>query len=247
MKKNFLLVIICVIAVLCASALSAAADPIRVAVNPDAKPFKYLNDDGVFSGIDAEVMNGIAESQGFEVEYIVKDFEEILEAVANCEVDAAISALTMTTERSSMVSFSEPYVMGMQSAFIRMKNDDFTDISDEGIKVIGAKAGTTGEKNARIIAEIADKEVKLYPDYESLFQALEGDVIDAAIADELLTKQIVDGLADIMSIGQPISAETYAIAVCPSNKDLVKSINDGLNSMRRSGKLDEIVLENLMK
>lgn len=248
MKKNFLFGILFILAVLCISVLSATAnDQIRVAINPDAKPFKYLDEDGKFAGIDAEVMNAIAESEGLDVEYVEMSFEDILDAVANCEVDAAISAITVTPERSSLVTFSEPYVMGMQSVFVRLKNDGLADISDPAIKVIGAKAGTTAERNARAIAEMFNNEVKVYADYESLFQALESDEIDAAIADELLVKQTVDSIGDIMSLGQAISAETYAIAVCPSNTDLVTKINKGLNTYRRSGKLDEIVLENLMK
>ncbi len=243
MKKYLL---ICLIFAVFCSAFAVSADPIKVAVNPDAKPFKYLDEEGNFAGIDAEVMNGIAESQNLEIEYVVMDFEELLDAVASCEVDAAISALTLTEKRSEIVSFTSPYVMEAQSTYVRLANDSWTGISDPAIKVIGAKAGTTSADSAAIISDMNSVEVRLYPDYGLLFQALENNEIDAAISDELLAKGFVDSYADMMTIGQPLNAEAYAIAVCPNNPDLVKTFNDGLNEMRQSGKLDQIVLDNLM-
>lgn len=243
MRKSFILCVL--IAVLCCSAAAVYAGPIRVAINPDTKPFKYLDEDGVFQGIDADVINGIAEAAELEIEFVEMDFSQIIEAVAKCEVDAAISALTQTERRSALVRFSDPYVMGLQSAFVRLSNDGWADISDPAIHVIGAKSGTTAEDNSRILSERHNFEVKLYANYSELFAALESDEIDAAISDELLAKEFVDSYADIMTIGQPLTSEPYAIAVCPTNSELLKSINSGLNTMRRSGDLDGIVLRQL--
>lgn len=244
MKK---LLLVCVIGIILCSVLSAAADPIKVAINPDTKPFKYLDENGEFAGIDAEVINIVARSQDLEIELVPMEFSEIIDAVASCEVDAAISALTLTENRSKLVSFTDPYVMGAQSVYVLAKNDDWKDISDPSIKTIGAKTGTTSEDSVTVISDMNKVESKLYQDYESLFKALEDGEIDAAVADELLAKSFVDSYADIMTIGQPLSAEVYAIAVCPSNTELLQTLNKGLNELRRNGTLDQIVLDNLMR
>lgn len=242
MKK---ILLICIMIIVLCSALTAAADPIKVAINPDTKPFKYLDENGEFAGIDADVINSIAEAEGLEIEFVEMEFDEIMDAVASCEVDAAISALTKTENRSKMVSFSEPYIMGLQSAFIRLKNDGWKDISDPAVKILGAKSGTTSEENSRIAAERLNLELKHYPDYAELFEALENDEIDVAISDELLAKQFVDSYGDMMTIGQPLTSEPYAIAVCPNNTDLLETINHGMSELRKNGTLDEILLENL--
>ena len=244
MKK---LLLICVIGIIFCSVLSAAADPIKVAINPDTKPFKYLDENGEFAGIDAEVINIVARSQDLEIELVPMEFSKIIDAVASCEVDAAISALTLTENRSKLVSFTDPYVMGAQAVFVRSKNDGWKDISDPSIKIVGAKSGTTSEDSVTIISDMNKVESIFYTDYESLFKALENDEIDAAVADELLAKSFVDSYADIMTIGQPLSAEVYAIAVCPSNTELLQTLNNGLNELRRNGTLDQIVLDNLMR
>lgn len=244
MKK---LLLICVIGIIFCSVLSVAADPIKVAINPDTKPFKYLDENGEFAGIDAEVINIVARSQDLEIELVPMEFSKIIDAVASCEVDAAISALTLTENRSKLVSFTDPYVMGAQAVFVRSKNDGWKDISDPSIKIVGAKSGTTSEDSVTIISDMNKVESIFYTDYESLFKALENDEIDAAVADELLAKSFVDSYADIMTIGQPLSAEVYAIAVCPSNTELLQTLNNGLNELRRNGTLDQIVLDNLMR
>lgn len=242
MKKVLL---ICIMVIVLCSALTAAADSIKVAINPDTKPFKYFDENGEFAGIDADVINSIAEAEGLEIEFVEMEFEEIMDAVASCEVDAAISALTKTENRSRLVSFSEPYIMSFQSAFVRLKNDSAKDISDPAIKIIGAKSATTAEENSRIAAGRLNLELKLYPDYAQLFEALENDEIDAAVSDELLAKQFVDSYGDMMTIGQPLTSEPYAIAVCPNNTDLLEAINHGMSELRKNGTLDEILLENL--
>ena len=233
------------VGILLCSALTAAADPIKVAINPDAKPFKYIDEDGEFAGIDADVIHVIAEIEDLDIQFIEMPFENIFNAVKACEVDAAISALSKTEARAKVVSFSEPYVMSLQSAFVRMKNIHLSGITDPAIKVIGAKAATTAEDNGRIIAEKNHCELKVYETYSELFAALENDVIDAAIADEMLAKEYVDSYSDVMTIGAALTSEPYAIAVCPENSDLLNAINHGLNEMRKNGKLDEIVLSNL--
>ena len=89
-------------------------------------------------------------------------------------------------------------------------------------------------------------EHKHYENYADLFAALENDQIDAALSDEFLAKEFVDSYADIMTIGQAIANEPYAIAVCPDNNELVQKLNAGLAALQQSGKIDEILLTNLM-
>lgn len=245
MKKNLFLLMV-IFAVLSAAVLSASADSVKVAINPDTKPFKYLDENGNFAGIDAEVINAIAEETGLELEFVQMGFDEILDAVASCEVDAAISAFTKNENRQEMVLFTEPYLIGSQSTFVRIKNDSFKDITDSNIKTIGSKTGTTGETSARIIAETFNYEKKHYENYADLFAALENDEIDAAISDEFLAKEFVDAYADIMTIGQPLANEPYAIAVCPDKSDLLQTLNTGLAAIQKTGKVDQIVLQNLM-
>ena len=77
MKKNLFISLLIVIFVLSAGVLTAAADPVRVAINPDTKPFKYYDEAGEFAGIDADVINGIAEVEGLEIEFVEMKFEDI--------------------------------------------------------------------------------------------------------------------------------------------------------------------------
>ena len=245
MKKTTLICILCVVCAMFAGVLSAAADTVSIAINPDTKPFKYYDEDGNFAGIDAEIINAIAEETGLEFNYIPMDFSEIIDAVSTCDVDAAISALSITENRSKLVSFTIPYANDQMSAFARLANDDFKDIQDPAIKVIGAKAGTTAEEAADLLLETFDYEKKVYAGYAELFEALENDEIDVAIADEMLAKQFVNDYADMLTIGQPLVMEPYAIAVCPSNTELLNTLNAGLTALSLNGTLDEIILKNL--
>ena len=244
MKKNTIYIFI-VFIIMIFTAANVSADTITIAINPDSKPFKYYNEEGEFSGIDADVINALAEETDLDLEFIEMDFDKIIDAVKECQVDAAISALTLTENRAQAVDFTEPYILSAQSAFVRLKNDGIKDITDENIHAFGAKRATTAENTVNILGDRFGREVKLYTSYAELFKALENDEIDAAIADELLAKDFVDTYADMMTIGQPLSAEPYAIAVCPSNPELTEKLNAGLLKLQQDGKINEIILKNL--
>lgn len=245
MKKAILFCLF-IIFTLSISVINAGADSIKVAINPDTKPFKYYDRDGKFAGIDADVINALAEELDLEIEFVEMKFENIIDSVSSCDVDAAISALSKNENRSEKVSFTDAYIMGQLSAFVRLKNDNYKDITDENIDVIGSKIGTTAEAAGKDFAVKYNLEHKHYENYADLFAALENDEIDAALSDEFLAKEFVDSYADIMTVGQAISIEPYAIAVCPNNNELVQKLNAGLSSLQQSGKLDEILLNNLM-
>lgn len=244
MKKS-IIYILSILIIMIISAANVSAETITIAINPDSRPFKYYNEEGEFSGIDADVIKALAEDADLDLEFIEMDFDKIIDAVKECKVDAAISAITLTENRAEAVAFTEPYIVSAQSAFVRLKNDGMKDITDENIHVIGAKRATTSENTVNILGDRLGLDVKLYKNYAELFEALENDEIDAAIADELLAKDFVDTYADMMTIGQQLSAEPYAIAVCPSNTELAGKLNTALLKLQQEGKLNEIILNNL--
>ena len=59
MKKNSIYFFIIFI-IMIFTATNVSADTITIAINPDSKPFKYYNEEGEFSGIDADVINALS-------------------------------------------------------------------------------------------------------------------------------------------------------------------------------------------
>jgi len=73
-----------------------------------APPFAIKTQDG-WTGITIELVRRIAERRGFSYELREMGLEEMLEAVAKGEVDAAAAALTVTAEREERLDFTHPF------------------------------------------------------------------------------------------------------------------------------------------
>lgn len=120
MKK--LLSVILSVAMLCSTAVFVSADEslsagemsetktVRVGIDAEYEPFEYY-ENGELTGFDVDLMNMIISRTGYVVEYIDMPFDELILAVANGDVDCAVSAITATEERNEIVDFSRNYLM----------------------------------------------------------------------------------------------------------------------------------------
>ncbi|WP_246194913.1 transporter substrate-binding domain-containing protein [Allochromatium palmeri] len=74
-----------------------------------APPFAFKDHNGQWTGIAIALWNRIAEHNGFKFHYIELGLSEMLAAVADGRVDAAVAALTITPEREQLLDFSHPF------------------------------------------------------------------------------------------------------------------------------------------
>ena len=92
---------------------------IKVGTCADFAPFEYMENDKML-GFDIDLMNYIAARIGYGVEFVNMPFDKLIPAVVNGEVDCAISAITATDERESVVDFTRPYL----AANVTYKDED---------------------------------------------------------------------------------------------------------------------------
>ena len=83
---------------------------IKVAISADFKPFEYYDENGKLTGFDVDLMNCIGEKIGFDIEFVDMSFDKLIPAVVNEEVACAISAITVTEERDSIIDYSREYL-----------------------------------------------------------------------------------------------------------------------------------------
>ena len=78
---------------------------IKVGTCADFAPFEYMENDKML-GFDIDLMNYIAARIGYGVEFVNMPFDKLIPAVVNGEVDCAISAISVTEERDSVIDYS---------------------------------------------------------------------------------------------------------------------------------------------
>jgi len=218
---------------------ASRGDVIRVATDATWPPFESIDGETKqLVGLDIELMRAIAERANFQMEFINVSFDTLLTGMARCQYDAAISAITITSDRAIDFAFSAPYFAAGQVVVVRTDNQDITGYTDLSNKVIGVQFDTTGDVEAQ---KIGDAIVRRYDDIELAFLDLMNGQIEAVIADNPLALGIVGKHSDqLTTVGDTFTDENYGIAVCKTNTELVERINRALADLISEGYIDQL-------
>ncbi len=242
MKRRIFIVLsglILVSLVLAACSSGQADTKVKVATDATWPPFEMVDENTKeLIGFDIDLMNAIAERGGFQVEFSNVAFDPLLAGMGQCQYDAAISAITITEERAKTMAFSDPYFSAGQVVAVQNSTTDINSKDDLGGKTVGAQIGTTG---AIAVEDMPDATLKTYDDIGLAYQDLINGQVDAVIADDGLARGYVAKNSDFIKIvGEPFTDESYGIAVCNTNTDLLAKINKGLASAKSDGVLDDL-------
>jgi len=219
---------------------------VRVATDATWPPFESINEQTKeIEGFDIDLLTAIAEKAGIEIEFINVAWDPLLAGVAQCQYDAAISAMTITDERKEKMLFSDPYFEAGQIITVRVDETEITGKDDLAGKIVGAQIGTTGSFE---VEKIEGAELKTYDDIGLAYQDLMNGAIDAIVADNPLALNYVGKNPDkLKTAGEVFTEENYGIAVCKNNPDLVEKLNAGLKAVKAEGLIDQLVEKWLAK
>lgn len=89
-----------------------AAGPVREPLligTRQVPPFAMRDADGNWSGISIDLWAQIAERLQLKYKLVELELSQMLDAVANAEVDAVVAALTITSKREQRADFTQPF------------------------------------------------------------------------------------------------------------------------------------------
>ncbi|MBE9513615.1 MAG: basic amino acid ABC transporter substrate-binding protein [Dehalococcoidia bacterium] len=240
MKRSYLYGLIGLTLLLLLPGCAQKTGKVLVATDATWPPFEYINEETKeIEGFDIDLLNAVAEKAGLEIEFINVGFDPLLAGIAQCQYDAAISSITITEDRKQAMLFSDPYFEAGQLVTVRIDNTDITGIDALAGKVAGAQIGTTGSIE---IEQMDDVTLKTYDDIGLAYQDLMNGQIDAVIADNPLALEYVGKNPDkLKAVGGVFTDESYGIAVCKDNEELLAKINAGLKAVKAEGTIEELI------
>jgi polar amino acid transport system substrate-binding protein len=218
---------------------ATAATKIRVASDAAYPPFEVVDEaTKELVGFDIDLFKAIAKEAGLEVEFVNIGFDPLLAGIAQCQYDAAISAITITEERSKNMTFSDPYFKAGQAITVGKSNTTIKTEADLKGKSLGTQLGTTGDILAK---KVEGATVKAYDSVDLAFQDLINGQVDAVVADNVPSEGFVGKNPDkIKVVGELLTSEDYGISVCKTNAELLAKINKGLASVKAAGVIEEL-------
>jgi ABC-type amino acid transport substrate-binding protein len=213
---------------------------ITVAVDPTWPPFETQDSaTRELSGFDIDLMDAIAGKANLTVEYVPMSYKQIMEDLAECKVDAAISLISVTEQRMETMAFSDSYFQLGQQLVVRAGNDEILGVGYLEGRKVGAQIGTAG---AGETAKITGAQVIAYNSVPKALEALERGELDAVALDNTLAYSVVAASGgELKAAGAVFAAREVAIAVCQKDTSLLKRINKGLDAVEEEGLLDGLM------
>jgi len=205
-------------------------------------PFEFVDENGDFVGIDMDLLEAIAEDQGFDYELRILGFNAAVQALESNQVDGVIAGMSITDERRESFDFSDPYYSS-GSQFAALEGSDIETLEDlEGLSV-AVKTATTGYDVAEELSEEYGFTLNVFEDSVNMYEDLQVGNSAAVVEDyPVMLYAHSTGRVRLKFIGEQQAIADNGFAVNKGeNPELLQMFNDGLANLRASGEYEEII------
>ncbi|WP_237184959.1 ABC transporter substrate-binding protein [Rothia nasimurium] len=209
---------------------------LTVCTNPPYAPFEY-EENGKIVGLDADIAAAIASDLGVEAEMFTTSFEGIQSGVAlsSKQCDIALSGITITDERKTVMNFTDSYVDDNLAILVPAGSDIKSDADLSG-RNIGVQQATSGEK----YAQDAGANTVQYEDNGLLLQAVQTGQVDAIVGNITVLSEMLTSDSSLSVVQEIETGEQIAGAVATENTALLDSANATLKKMEEDGRLADL-------
>lgn len=210
-----------------------------IGTNPNYPPMQMVDPEtGEMVGFEIDLMHAIAEAGGFEIRWRSVEWRGIFAALDAGDIDAIISAATITDERRQRFDFSDPYYKISQRVVVRRADlDKVSEISDLDDKTIGVQLATTGQ--ILVEEQFPHWDTATYNNAPLAFSDLRTGRIFGFMVDEPVAEEYGRVNPEAAELFSPLpfifSEEEYGIVVRKNQPRLLNMINEGLRKVQEAG------------
>lgn len=214
-----------------------------IATDTTFAPFEFRDANGELTGIDIDLMEAIAEDQGFQVEWRSLGFNAALQAVQANQADGVIAGMGITDERREIFDFSDPYFTGTLTLAVNEGDEDeISGFDDLQGRTVAVKTGSLSEEEARANQQEGGFEITSLDQTTTMVESVKSGNADALMDDYPVVAYGIQQGSGLVTVGEQIPTGDYGFAVNRGqNAELLQMFNDGLAELRASGEYDEIV------
>lgn len=205
----------------------------------DFAPMDYRDDNGEWTGFDAELARLVASQLGLECEFIEIDWDNKILELESKSIDCVWNGMTLTDEVLNAMECTAPYLVNAQ--VVVMKSDKVADYADvDAMKdlAVAVESGSAGDETATNNG--FTNVTKVTAQADALMEVASGTA-DACIIDLTMAKAMTgDGTsyADL-SIAAEMDREEYGIGF-RKGSDMAQKVNAIIASLKDDGTLQAL-------
>lgn len=216
---------------------------LKIASDTAYAPFEFQDENSkAYIGFDMDLVNAIAQKIGYKAEVQSMNFDGLIPALESGNIDLAISAMSITPERSQKILFSDPYYKSGLTVVVRKDDTEIKGFDELKGKKIAVQIGTTGAEEAKKVPGATVREFNTAPE---AFMELKAKGVDAVVNDMPVNEYFINqaGGKDAKTVGAILHAENYGIATAKKNTELMNKVNQALAELKQNGEYEKIYVK----
>ncbi|KFI95417.1 amino acid ABC transporter substrate-binding protein/permease [Bifidobacterium stellenboschense] len=228
-----------------ALAKKAKGKTYTIATDTTFAPFEF-RENGKMVGIDMDLVDKIAASQGFKVTIQSLGFNAALQALSSNQADAVIAGMSITDERKQVYDFSDPYFQSGVQMAIANSDDSVKGYADLKGKTVTAKTGSEGEAYAKSIAKKYGFTIKSVDQSATMYEMVKAGNAAAVFDDYPVLAYGISQNNGLKTVTPKVPRGYYGFAVNKGrDAELLAAFNVGLKELKDSGEYDKILVRYL--
>ena len=225
-----------------AFASPAQAETVKVVFDTAYAPFEFKDSDQVYKGIDVEILDKVAEINGWTLEKSFPGFDVAVNMVQSGQADAIMAGMTKTKEREQVFAMSDTYY-DTKVVIATKKANKITSYDQLKGKTVGVKNGTAAQ---RFLQKNKDKygyTIKTFDTSDLMNNSLSTGAVDAIMDDQPVIEYAIKQGQDlsINMEGEAVGSFAFGVKKDGSHENLIKQFNTALAQMKKDGTLDQII------
>ena len=249
MKKIIAIALALMLTLTCFTACDAKSDSDMAYVQKNGKivvgitdyaPMDYKDENGEWTGFDAEFARLFAEELGVDCEFfVIPNWGTKFMELETKQIDAVWNGMTITEEAETNSSVSDPYVINAQ--VVVMKSDAIANYADAAALAglnIAVESGSAGESCAN---EIEGANVIPLQNQEAALMEVAAGTSDACVIDITMANAMTGegtNYADL-SYKLSLSEELYGVSF-RKDSDLTAAFNEFMAGLKADGTLEAL-------
>lgn len=202
-------------------------------------PYEYIDEKGDPAGFNVDIIRAIADVMGLKIRFQLMPWADARKSLEQGKVDM-LQGMFYSPERERLVDFSQPHTIIHHAVFVRRDGPALISDKDFRNREIIVQKGDIMHEYA-LSLRLSDKLIYVESP-ESALRLLASGKHDCALLAEVQGLYLARkySLSNIVTSGPPFYPTKYCIAVRKGDKELLKSINEGLNIIKSTGRYSEI-------
>ncbi len=218
---------------------NVAADGKVVVGITDFAPMDFKDENGEWTGFDAELARLVFGELDLEVEFVEIDWDNKILELDGGSIDCVWNGMTLTDEVKSAMNCSDPYVVNAQVVVMKAENAS-EDMTAESIVDLGfaVEAGSAGEGSA---ANCGYENIISVAAQSNALMEVAAGTADACIIDLTMANAMIGegtSYADLVKVLE-LDREEYGIGF-RKGSDLTAKVNEIMANLKADGTMQAL-------